>query len=180
MVFLLSYIQFFVTPWTFSLPGSSLCGISQARILEWVAISFSRGSFRPKDQTQVSCSAGKFFTDLATCHICCNYFFKWCTYESESRSVMSQLFATPWAIQSMEFSRPEYWSGQPFPSPGDLPNPGIEPRSPALQADSLPAEPPEKPCGAHILNHYWVKYMEEIKDSTCRNFEKHWRPIQMT
>ena len=42
----------------------------------------------------------------------------------------------------MEFSRPEYWSGQPFPSPGDLPNPGIEPRSPALQADSLPAEPP--------------------------------------
>ena len=40
----------------------------------------------------------------------------------------------------MEFSRPEYWSGQPFPSPGDLPNPGIEPRSPALQADSLPAE----------------------------------------
>ena len=42
----------------------------------------------------------------------------------------------------MEFSRPEYWSGLPFPSPGDLPNPGIKPRSPALQADSLPAEPP--------------------------------------
>ena len=40
------------------------------------------------------------------------------------------LFATPWTIQSMEFSRPEYWSGQPIPSPGDLPNPGIEPRSP--------------------------------------------------
>ena len=45
----------------------------------------------------------------------------------------------------MEFSRPEYWSGQPFPSPGDLPNPGIKPRSPVLQADSLPAEPPGKP-----------------------------------
>ena len=43
------------------------------------------------------------------------------------------------------FSRPEYWSEQPFPSTGDLPNPGNEPRSPALQADSLPAEPPEKP-----------------------------------
>ena len=41
----------------------------------------------------------------------------------------------------MEFSRTENWNGQPFPSPGDLPNPGIEPRSPALQADSLPAEP---------------------------------------
>ena len=41
---------------------------------------------------------------------------------------------------SMEFSRQEYWSGLPFPSPGDLPNPGIEPGSPALQADSLPTE----------------------------------------
>ena len=46
---------------------------------------------------------------------------------------------------SMEFSRPELWSGLPFPSPGDLPNPGIEPRSPALQADSLQAEPLGKP-----------------------------------
>ena len=53
--------------------------------------------------------------------------------------------ATPCSIQSMEFSRPEYCSGKPFPSPGDLPNPGIEPRSPALQVDSLPAEPPGKP-----------------------------------
>ena len=44
----------------------------------------------------------------------------------------------------MEFSRPEYWS-RPFPSLGDLPNPGIEPRSSTLQADSLPAEPPGKP-----------------------------------
>ena len=41
----------------------------------------------------------------------------------------------------MEFSATEYWSGYPFPSPGDLPNPGLEPRSPTLQADSLPAEP---------------------------------------
>ena len=45
---------------------------------------------------------------------------------------------------SMEFSRPEYWSGQPFPSPGDLPNPGIDPKSPALQADSLPSKPQGK------------------------------------
>ena len=56
-----------------------------------------------------------------------------------------QLFATPWTIESMEFSRPEYWSGLPFPSPGDLPNPGTEPRSPTWQVDSLPAEPQEKP-----------------------------------
>ena len=45
----------------------------------------------------------------------------------------------------MGFSRQEYWSGLPFPSPGDLPDPGIEPRSPALQADALPSEPPGKP-----------------------------------
>ena len=47
--------------------------------------------------------------------------------------------------QSMEFSRPEYWSGLYFPSPGDPPNPGIEPRSPALQEDSLAAESQAKP-----------------------------------
>ena len=45
----------------------------------------------------------------------------------------------------MEFSRQEYWSGLPFPSPGDLPSAGIEPGSPALQADTLPSEPPGKP-----------------------------------
>ena len=45
----------------------------------------------------------------------------------------------------MEFSRPEYWSGQPFPSPGNLPNSGIKPRSSALQVDSLPAEPQGEP-----------------------------------
>ena len=55
-----------------------------------------------------------------------------------------RLFATPWTM-SMEFSRPEYWSRQSFPSPGDLPNPGIEPKSPTLQTDSLPAEPKGKP-----------------------------------
>ena len=59
------------------------------------------------------------------------------------------LFGTPWTVayqatQSMEFSSQEYWSGLPFPSPGDLPNPGIEPGSPALQADALPSEPPGK------------------------------------
>ena len=57
-----------------------------------------------------------------------------------------QLFATPWTIAyqaplSMEFSRQEYWSGLPFPSPGDLPDPGIKPGSPALQANSLSSEP---------------------------------------
>ena len=49
------------------------------------------------------------------------------------------------ASQSMGFSRQEYWSGLPLPSPGDLPDPGIEPGSPALEADALTAEPPGKP-----------------------------------
>ena len=61
-----------------------------------------------------------------------------------------QLFVTPWTVAhqaspSMEVSRHEYWSGLPFPSPEDLPDPGIEPRSPALQADALPSEPPGNP-----------------------------------
>ena len=64
-----------------------------------------------------------------------------CISESECRSVVSDS-ATPWTVQYTEFSRPEYWSGQPFPSPGDLPDPGVEPRSPTLHMDSLPAEPP--------------------------------------
>ena len=75
-----------------------------------------------------------------------------------------QFFVTQWTIQSMEFSRPEYWSGKPFPSTGDLPNPGIKPRSPALQADSLPAEPPGKP-----KNNALVAYPFSRRSSWPRN-----------
>ena len=69
--------------------------------------------------------------------------WKWsCSVVSDS--------AIPWTVAyqaspSMGFSRQGYWSGLTFPSPGDLPNPGIKPRSPALQADTLPSEPPGKP-----------------------------------
>ena len=66
-----------------------------------------------------------------------------------------QLFATPWTVAcqaplSMGLAQQEYWSGLPFPSPGDLPNPWIKPWNPALQVDSLPSEPPGKP--SHIIN----------------------------
>ena len=98
----------------YSPTGSSVDEILQARMLDWVAIFFSRGSSWPSDQTQVSHTAGKLFTI-------------WVTRES------------------MGFSRQEYWSGLPFSSPGDLPDPEIEPRSPALQADSLLAELLGKP-----------------------------------
>ena len=61
-----------------------------------------------------------------------------------------RLFATPWTVayqspQSMEFSRQKYQSGLPFPSPGNLHDPGIEPQYPTLWADALPSEPPGKP-----------------------------------
>ena len=63
-----------------------------------------------------------------------------------------RLFVTPWIVArqaplSMEFSKQEYWSGLPCPTPRDLPDPGIKPRSPALQVDSLPSEPPGKCLG---------------------------------
>ena len=74
-----------------------------------------------------------------------------------------RLFVTLWTVayqtpQSMEFSRQEYWSGLPSPSPGDLPNPGIEPGSPALQPDTLPSEPPGKPKTAYKeQRHHFAK-----------------------
>ena len=66
------------------------------------------------------------------------------------------ILAIAWTVAhqaplSMGFSRQEYWSGLPFPSPGDLPNPEIEPGSPASQADSLPTELQGKP------GHHWIK-----------------------
>ena len=70
-----------------------------------------------------------------------------CINKSSLESVLvTQLCPTPWTVAqqaplSMGFPRQEYWRGLPFPSPGDLPNPGIKPRSPALQADSLLSEP---------------------------------------
>ena len=84
------------------------------------------------------------------------------------------LFVTPWtaadqASLSIGFSRQEYWSGLPFPSPGDLPDPGIEPRSPTLQADTLPSKPPGKPKGVkgktafHGMDLIHVKLCSVIK-----------------
>ena len=56
-----------------------------------------------------------------------------------------QLFGTPWTVAYQASPSMGYWNGLPFPSPGDLPDPGIEPRSPALEADALTSEPPGKP-----------------------------------
>ena len=98
-------------PMDYSPPASSVMGILQASILEWVAMPSSRGSSQPRDRTQVSHTAVRFFTI-------------WDTREAQ-----------------------EYCTGvgSLIPSPGDLPDPGIKPGSPAFQTGSLPIELPEKP-----------------------------------
>ena len=92
-------------------------------------------------------TAGSYtFTASFVC-VCCFFFYRISILFSVKVKSLSrvQLFATPWTVayqspQSMEFSRQEYRTGLLFPSPGDLPDPGIEPRSPALQEDALPSE----------------------------------------
>ena len=94
-----------------------------------------------------------------------------------------QLLVTLWTVAykaplSMGFSRQEYWSGLPFPSPGDLPNPGIKPRSPALQADALPSKPPGKQKvllrpGALPLIFYFLLHHEVHSESLGTNSELH-------
>ena len=108
--------------------------ILQGRILEWVAFPFSRVSSQPKEWTQVSHIAGRFFNS-------------WATREAQ-----------------------EYWSGYTIPFPGDPPNPGIEPGSPELRADSLPTQVwflgREDPLKKGMATHYnilawWIPWTEE-------------------
>ena len=128
----------------YSLPGSSFFGISQARILEWVA--FPTPGDLPDPEIELASLASP---ALAGGFFPMNHLE--CPIKEAIVQLLScvQLFVTPWTVAyqdppSMEFSRPEYWSGLPFPSPGDLPDSGIELRSPALQADALLSEPPGK------------------------------------
>ena len=90
-----------------------------------------------------------------------------CMWKSLSRV---QLFATPWTIAhqaplSMKFSRLEHWSRQLFPSWGDFPNPRIEPMSSALQADSLPSEPPGKPKNTGVSSLSLLQQIFLTQDS---------------
>ena len=136
-------------PMDCSPPGSSVHGILQARILEWAAISSSRGSPPPRDQTCISffsCIASRFLTSqsLGKPRFSVVIYFIHGGLGLVTKSCPT--LVTPWTVAcqaplSMGFSRQEYWSGLPFPSPGDLPDPGIEPRSPVLQSCySLPTE----------------------------------------
>ena len=101
-----------------------------------------------------------------------SYLFKWPgfnKYKSEWKSLSHvPLFVTPWTVAcqaplSMEFSRQEYCSGKTFLSSGDLPNPRIKPRSPALQVDSLPSEPP----GKHLISKAFWQLQEANQSVEC-------------
>ena len=96
---------------------------------------------------------------LLHCRLIFFFFFIWTVREAQQiYSEVAQSCPTlcdPWTIAhqaplSMGFSRQEYWSGLPLPSPGDLPDPGIEPRSPTLQADALTSALPGKPLNTRI------------------------------
>ena len=85
---------------------------------------------------------------------------------------MSDSSATLWTVAhqvplSMGFSRQEYWSGLPLPSPGDLPNPGIKPASPSLAGRFFATEPPGKPCKK---GHYCNTYMDFVTDNDSVKF----------
>ena len=110
-------------------PSSSVPGDSPTRILECVAMPSSRVSSQPKDQ-------------ICVFYGCLLWWFLYHYHHLASmlsHSVVSDSWPLRLACQAplpMRFSRQEYWSGLPFPSPGDLPEPGIKPGSPALQVDS--------------------------------------------
>ena len=121
----------------YSPPGSSVHGILQARNLEWVAIPFSRGSSQPRDQIWVFCIDTQILYHRTTREALKEGFdsLKYRGTVTDRKWVL--IFVTPWtvpcwALLTMEFFRQEHWSGLPFPSPEDLPNPGIELRSSAL------------------------------------------------
>ena len=91
-----------------------------------------------------------------------------------------RLFATPSTVQSTEFFRPGDCSGQPFPSPGDLANPGIEPRPPALQTDSLPAEPQGKPKNTRMGSLSLLQRNFQTEESNQGLLHCRWIPYQLS
>ena len=125
----MSYSLCSCNPLNYSLSNASVHGIVQARILEWVAISSPRGSYQPRNQTHVSCIS------------CIGRQILYQQWVSKWKLLgCVRLFAAPWTVAhqaTVGLSRQEYWSGLPFPSPGDITKPGIEPSSPVFSSFSF-------------------------------------------
>ena len=139
--------------WSFSFsisPSSEYSGLTSFR-MDWLDLLAVQGTF--KSLLQHHSSKASILQHSAFFIVQLSYLHMKVKVKSLSHI---RLFATPWTLAyqappSMGFSRQEYWSGLPFPSPGDLPDPGIEPRSPAFQADALTSEPP----GKSSTHDYW-------------------------
>ena len=135
-------------PMDCSLPGSFIHGIFQARVLEWDAIAFSKQSSEvaKKSQTQVCLTPKPFWKILGFLDFLIKFwinrmaiilFFSFfdhgtCKYFWATSSKCIHVYWLSWFLLCLMTALQEYWSGLPFPSPGDLPDPGIEPGSPAL------------------------------------------------
>ena len=139
-------------PWTLRLhPQSDFCLYLEEICSEHSMISI--GLIKEKKLISGSSTTGKKEVWILLHYTTLSIRFHACVCELSCFSCF-QLFATWWTVASqaplsMGFSRQEYWSGLPFPSPGDLPHSGNEPASPALQAGSLPTGPPGTPTGFH-------------------------------
>ena len=150
----------FATPWTVAHQASLFRGFPRQE--DWSRLPFSLPGDLPGDRTPISCisciAGGFFTTESPGKSLILNLYpdvspsLSW-KYAVLSHFSRVRLFAGPWAAhepacqapRSMEFSRQEYWSGLPFPSPGDLPNPGTEQVSPALSGEFSTTESPGKP-----------------------------------
>ena len=144
------FAQSYLTPCSpmgCSPPGSSVHGISQARILDWVVISSCRESFRPWDRTHISC-VSKQIVPLS--HLGSPILYQYPKTKWTKKVIVTQsclnlchpIDCSPpgSSVHGVLQARILEWVAIPFSR--DLPDPGIEPRSPALQANSLPSEPP--------------------------------------
>ena len=147
-------IRVFSKSFSFSIsPSNEYSGLTSFRT-DWFDLLEVQGTF--KSLLQHHSSKASILQHSAFFIVQLSYLHMKVKVKSLSRI---RLFATPWTLAyqappSMGFSRQEYWSGLPFPSPGDLPDPGIEPGSPAFQADTLTSEPP----GKSSTHDYWKNH----------------------
>ena len=119
-------------------------------------------------RSSIKCTVGIFWLCTKKCICGCNI---------NNYIAYAEMLVT---IQSMEFSRLKYWSGQPFPSPGDLPNLGIEPRSPTLQVDSLPAEPQGKPKNTGVGSLSFLQWIFLTQESNWGLLHCRWILYQLS